>query len=32
MSLSLSSGAVIDVTESIVLSKYIINDLQIFSH
>ena len=31
MSLSLASGAVIDVTESIVLSKYIINDLQIFS-
>ena len=27
MSLSLPSGAVIDVTESIVLSKYIINDL-----
>ena len=32
MSLSLPSGAVIDVTESTVLSKYIINDLQIFSH
>ena len=32
MTLSLPSGAVIDVTESIVLSKYIINDLQIFSH
>ena len=32
MSLSLQSGAVIDVTESTVLSKYIINDLQIFSH
>ena len=27
MTLSLPSGAVIDVTESIVLSKYIINDL-----
>ena len=27
MSLSLQSGAVIDVTESTVLSKYIINDL-----
>ena len=32
MSLSLPSGVVIDVTESTVLSKYIINDLQIFSH
>ena len=32
MSLSLPSGAVIDVTESTVLSMYIINDLQIFSH
>ena len=32
MTLSLPSGAVIDVTESTVLSKYIINDLQIFSH
>ena len=32
MTLSLQSGAVIDVTESTVLSKYIINDLQIFSH
>ena len=32
MSLSLPSGAVIDVTESTVLSKYIINGLQIFSH
>ena len=32
MSLSLPSGAVIDVTESTVLSKYIINDLQIFFH
>ena len=32
MSLSLPSGAVIDVTESTVLSKYIINDLQLFSH
>ena len=30
MTLSLSSEAVIDVTESTVLSKYIINDLQIF--
>ena len=30
MSLSLSSGAVVDVTESTLLSKYIINDLQIF--
>ena len=27
MTLSLASGAVIDVTESTVLSKYIINDL-----
>ena len=32
MSLSLQSGAVIDVTGSTILSKYIINDLQIFSH
>ena len=32
MTLSLPSGAVIDVTESTVLSKYIINDLQLFSH
>ena len=32
MTLSLPSGAVIDVTESTVLSKYIINDLKIFSH
>ena len=32
ISLSLPSGAVIDVTESTVLSKYIINDSQIFSH
>ena len=32
MSLSLPSGAVIDVPESTVLNKYIINDLQIFSH
>ena len=32
MNLSLPRGAVIDVTESTVLSKYIINDLQIFSH
>ena len=32
MSLSLPSGALIDVTESTVLNKYIINDLQIFSH
>ena len=32
MALSLPSGAVIDVTESTVLSKYIINGLQIFSH
>ena len=32
MTLSLSSGAVIDVTKSTVLSKYIINDLQIFCH
>ena len=32
MTLSLPSGAIIDVTESTVLSKYIINDLQIFSH
>ena len=32
MTLSLPSGAVIDVTKSTVLSKSIINDLQIFSH
>ena len=32
MSLSLPSGAVIDVTESTVLSKHIINDSQIFSY
>ena len=32
MTLSLPNGVVIDVTESTVLSKYIINDLQIFSH
>ena len=32
MTLSLQSGAVIDVIESTVLSKYIINVLQIFSH
>ena len=32
MSLSLQSGAIIDVTESTVLSKYIINNLQLFSH
>ena len=32
MTLLLPSGVVIDVTESIVLSKYIINDLQIFPH
>ena len=32
MTLSLQNGAVIDVTESTELSKYIINDLQIFSH
>ena len=32
MTLSLPSGAVIDITESTVLSKYIINDLQLFSH
>ena len=32
MSLSLPNGAVINVTESTVLSTYIINDLQIFSH
>ena len=32
MTLSLPSGVVIDVTESTVLNKYIINDLQIFSH
>ena len=31
MTSSLPSGALIDVTESTVLSKYIINDLQIFS-
>ena len=31
MTLSLPSGAVIDVTESTVLSKYIINTFQIFS-
>ena len=31
MTLSLPSGAVIDVTESTVLSKYIINDLQIYN-
>ena len=30
MSLSLTNGGVIDVTESTVLSQYIINDLQIF--
>ena len=32
INLSLSSGAVINVAESTVLSKYIINDLQMFSH
>ena len=32
MTLSLPSGAVIDVTESTVLSKYIINDFKILSH
>ena len=32
VTLSLPSGAVIDVPESTVLSKYIINDLQIFSY
>ena len=32
MTLLLPSGAVINVTESTVLSKYIINDLQIFSN